>query len=162
MKLYLIVLIAFIGSYHLISAALTNRDKLIDAIKISDLRAVKKFLRRLGPLEEQEKKEFVACAENEILARQKGVSIFKSRSDAAKFIGGTLAGSLGLLAVYGGCQAFARNHSYIYLSSVASFFSLYGFYKAYRGLSCETAKERLQKAREVGKEVKNAELIMKG
>ncbi len=133
-----------------------------EAIEASDMNAFKKFLRRAGVVEKRDKKHLLEIAEDVVDMRKENVSLFKSRWDALKAIGGTTLGLVGAFATYKGGMAIYKRKVIrtvsIPFTTVTAGATCYGFYEALRGFTCQTAKKRLVAAQKMVKEIERLEV----
>lgn len=143
-----------------------HKDRLQDAIEVSNAAEIRKLLRRIGALEQKEKKSFVEAAEEVVDEREAHVSLFKSTSDLVKFL---LGSAWGAGALYWGF----RNSSFGLASSAQDeddtfidwkrllmygTLSIPGFYFAFKGFRCSRARERLAEAHKALAEIEKAEV----
>ncbi len=143
-----------------VSVMRADRDKLHDALEASDLPTFKKHIRRETPLSKRDKKQLLEEAEDVVDIRKANLSMFKSRWDGLKFVGGGLLGTIGLVASGIGVMGLADDTTisgaFAIAGGIATF---YGFYKCVRGFMCQTAKERLAAAQKIEDEIDKADVI---
>ncbi len=145
-----------------VSVMRADRDKLHDALEASDLPTFKKHIRRETPLSKRDKKQLLEEAEDVIDIRKANLSMFRSRWDALKFVGGGLLGSIGLVVSGIGVMGVANRDDTTISSAFAiagGIATFYGFYKCVRGFMCQTAKERLTAAQKIEDEIDKADVI---
>lgn len=161
MKNYLLLLLL---SGMLLSQSLQaiNMNKVHDAIEASDLVAVKKLLQRSGGLQPVEQKDLLEAAQDMVDVRKAKVSLFKSNWDLFKLFGGGLLGATGLLFTVVGVVECVKHENYklgLPMSLAGGVASSFGFYKAFRGLLCATAHERLAQAKKILEELRRTESL---
>ncbi len=158
-------------------------DKLHDAIEVADVAAVKKALRRMGPLDPKEKKRLLETAEDILDERESHLSLLKSPWDLTKLVAGSVIGTSALFYVRKkwaqaarragvSRQSYGRGYSKVTIvgepePSERPWLTLglglpvaaAGFYSAAKGFTCSAAKARADVARKVLDEIKKAEVV---
>lgn len=138
------------------AAQAADSEKLYDAVKRSDVAEFKKHFKRVQPLSRKEKKDLLDEAQDVVDERESRASFFKSGWDISKAVGGTALGAIGAFAVYVGFRV--RDLQGYCTMAVGGAAGTFGLYKAFRGITCQTAKGRLNAALAIEKAIEKAEL----
>ena len=126
-------------------------DKLLNAIETSDVLQIKKLIRRIGAVTEEDKKIFLEAAEEVIENREKSVTLLKSPWDLGKLVSGLVFSTAGGLCTYGALAELGDDnlqHAAI-LGALATLGWSTGLYGIFKGVKCSTASKRREVAEAV-------------
>lgn len=153
----------------------TTKDKVFKAIEFVDEPLVKKFLTRMAPVSQEDKNLFLEAA-NEKSDQLKNPGIFQRSFDVGRVGFGGLVNTLAVLLLIRGSMEpleYLRGDRQdkerlwangdlklgLGLLGIGGILHLIGDYNIYQGLSSSTLKIRLQKLKQIIKEIKAAEVL---